>query len=129
MSAWHIWVREVLFLLLGVCFGALGTIVIMWPSRKQSAPAEPPAAPPAPVLVKVTRYIPQDLWMEKILEKDVKGANAWLAISMGQMLGPELAPHTTVKALYRPEQADYQVTAWVWVAPKNERRPNYENHD
>ena len=44
--------------------------------------------PPEPVTVKVTRYIPQDLWMEKILEKDVKAANTWLAISMGQMLGP-----------------------------------------
>lgn len=78
--------------------------------------------PPEPVLVKVTRYIPQDLWMEKILEKDVKGANAWLDISMGQMLGPQLAPHTTVKALYRPETQDYQVTAWVRVVPKEGRR-------
>ena len=77
---------------------------------------------PEPVTVKVTRYIPQDLWMNKILEQDVKGANAWLAISMGQMLGPQLAPHTTVKALYRPEQADYQVTAWVRVVPREGRK-------
>ena len=78
--------------------------------------------PPEPVTVKVTRYIPQDLWMNKILEQDVKGANTWLAISMGQMLGPQLAPHTTVKALYRPEQADYQVTAWVRVVPREGRK-------
>lgn len=78
--------------------------------------------PPEPVTVKVTRYIPRDLWMEKILASDVKGANAWLVISMGQMLGPQLAPHTTVKALYRPEQADYQVTAWVRVVPREGRK-------
>lgn len=85
-----------------------------------AADATPKTA--APVLVKVTRYIPQDLWMNKILEQDVKGANTWLAISMGQMLGPQLAPHTTVKALYRPETQDYQVTAWVRVVPKEGRK-------
>ena len=62
------------------------------------------------------------IWMNKILEQDVKGANTWLAISMGQMLGPQLAPHTTVKVLYRPDQKDYQVTAWVRVLPREGRR-------
>ena len=80
------------------------------------------AAEPKPVTVKVTRYIPQDLWMEKVLALDVKGANAWLAISMGQMLGPELAPHTTVMAQYRPKENDYQVTAWVRVFPREARK-------
>lgn len=78
--------------------------------------------PPEPVTVKVTRYIPQELWMEKILEEDVKGANTWLAISMGQMLGAQLAPHTTIRTLYRQDQKDYQVTAWVRVLPREGRR-------
>lgn len=121
MSAWHIWVREVLSLLLGMCFGAMGTLVIMWPRREQSAP-EPPAATPAPEIVRVTRYIPKDVWMERILETDVKTANAQLAVSMGQMLGPELAPYTTVRALYRPKTGDYQITAWVWVLPREGRK-------
>ena len=112
-----------LVLIIPLCMAA-GTAIAQtaWKRAAAQVAADERPKTTAPVLVKVTRYIPQDLWMEKILEKDVKGANAWLVISMGQMLGPELAPHTTVKALYRPEHADYQVTAWVWVVPKEGRK-------
>lgn len=117
MSAW--W----LVLIIPLCMAAGTAIAQMaWKRAAAQIAADERPKTAAPVLVKVTRYIPQDLWMEKILEKDVKGANAWLAISMGQMLGPELAPHTTVKALYRPETQDYQVTAWVWVVPREGRK-------
>lgn len=116
MNAWWL----VLIIPISVTAGA--ALAQILDRRKAAAAAEAKAAPPEPVTVKVTRYIPQDLWMEKILEQDVKGANTWLAISMGQMLGPQLAPHTTVKALYRPETQDYQVTAWVRVVPKEGRK-------
>lgn len=112
-----------LVLIVPLCMAAGAAIAqTAWKRAAARIAADERPKTAAPVLVKVTRYIPQDLWMEKILEKDVKGANAWLAISMGQMLGPQLAPHTTVKALYRQDQKDYQVTAWVRVVPKDGRK-------
>lgn len=111
-------------MIIGGLLGAgVGVLVARWAEKRRSEPApEPPAAPPAPEIVRVTRYIPKDVWMERILETDVKTANAQLAVSMGQMLGPELAPYTTVRALYRPKQGDYQITAWVWVLPREGRK-------
>lgn len=118
MSAWWLVLIIPISVLAGVVLAAL-----LAAGKEADRISEAMASrQPEPVTVKVTRYIPQDLWMEKILEKDVKGANAWLAISMGQMLGPELAPYTTVKALYRPETQDYQVTAWVRVVPREGRK-------
>lgn len=117
MSAWWL----VLIIPLSASAGLVAAALLNIPRRSEPAP-EPPAAPPAPQIVRVTRYIPKDVWMERILETDVKTANAQLAVSMGQMLGPELAPYTTVRALYRPEQGDYQITAWVWVLPREGRK-------
>ena len=117
MSAWWL----VLIIPLSASAGLVISALLHIPRRSEPAP-EHPAAPPAPEIVRVTRYIPKDVWMERILETDVKTANAQLAVSMGQMLGPELAPYTTVRALYRPEQGDYQITAWVWVLPREGRK-------
>lgn len=117
MSAWWL----VLIIPLSASAGLVIAALLHIPRRSEPAP-EPPAAPPAPEVVRVTRYIPKDVWMERILETDVKTANAQLAVSMGQMLGPELAPYTTVRALFRPKTGDYQVTAWVWVLPREGRK-------
>ena len=117
MSAWWL----VLIIPLSASAGLVAAALLLIPRHSEPEP-EIPAAAPAPEIVRVTRYIPRDVWMERILETDVKTANAQLAVSMGQMLGPELAPYTTVRALYRPKQGDYQITAWVWVLPREGRK-------
>ena len=117
MSAWWLLLIVPLSASAGLVAAALLNI-----GRHSEPEPEPPAAQPAPEIVRVTRYIPKDVWMDRILETDVKTANAQLAVSMGQMLGPELAPYTTVRALYRPKQGDYQITAWVWVLPREGRK-------
>ena len=78
--------------------------------------------PPEAVTLTVTRYIPADMVMEKIFEADRKTAEAWLAVSMGQTLGPELVPYAEMRSVYRKETDDYQVTARVRVVPWEARK-------
>ena len=116
MSPWWLVLIIPISVLAGVVLAA------MLAAGKQADEQTPPPAQPKGEIVRVTRYIPKDVWMNRILDTDVKTANAQLAVSMGQMLGPELAPYTTIRSLYRPETQDYQVTAWVRVVPKEGRR-------
>ena len=99
-------------------FGVLcGLVVAAWGWQSRAEEREAPRT----VRVAVTRNIPKDIWLERILASDVKTANAWLKLSMGQLLGAELAPHTVIRAEYRPETQVYQVTAWVRVLPREDK--------
>lgn len=117
MSAW--W----LVLIIPLCMaGGLALGAVLNAARRADQISEADPKPPAPVTVTVTRYIPADMVMEKIFEADKKTAEAWLAVSMGQTLGPELVPYAHMRSVYRKTTDDYQVTAWVQVIPWKVRK-------